>query len=192
MPSSQLSLVLLCTGNAARSVMAGAMLRQIRPDISVVTAGTHVIEGQPMSRRTRDAMEELGVFSPRHRSHQLDAADVENTDVVIGMAREHVLYVRRNHPPASGRTATIRRLCRDLPPPPPSLLSARIASLRLEEVQLEPWEDVLDPAGGDAEAFRACAREMRVLVDVLAPRLTGPGRKSGPAPGDLAREGSGS
>ena len=44
----------LCTGNAARSVMAGVMLG--RPAaLRVVTAGTHVVENQPTSRRTRDA-----------------------------------------------------------------------------------------------------------------------------------------
>jgi hypothetical protein len=29
--------------------------------------------------------------------------------------------------------------------------------IRLHEVQLEPWEDVVDPAGGDVDVFIDCA-----------------------------------
>ena len=55
---------MLCTGNAARSVMAGFMfdaLRDGRPGepLHVVTAGTHTIDGQPMGMRTRTALARL-------------------------------------------------------------------------------------------------------------------------------------
>ena len=50
------NLVTLCTGNAARSVMAGAILAEHVPALVVATRGTHVVEGMPMSWRTRDAI----------------------------------------------------------------------------------------------------------------------------------------
>ena len=46
-----------------------------------------------------------------------------------------------------------------------------MAALSLEAVQLEAWEDVADPAGGDLDVFVACARELLHLVSDLAPRL---------------------
>ena len=46
-----------------------------------------------------------------------------------------------------------------------------MAALRLAEVELEPWEDVDDPAGGDLPEFEACAREIHDLVAVLASAL---------------------
>ncbi|MBV8958409.1 MAG: hypothetical protein JO087_06540 [Actinobacteria bacterium] len=163
-------IVFLCTGNAARSVMAGAMLAMQLEDVRVTTAGTHVIEGHPMSWRTRDAMLECGVVPVAgHRTRQLRAHDIE-ADLIVGLACEHVAYVRRAHPEAASRTATLRRLARDLSHEP-GPLADRVASLALADVELEQWEDVEDPAGGDLDVFVACARELIHLITELAPRL---------------------
>ncbi len=161
--------VALCTGNAARSVMAGALLAA-EPDIVVATRGTHVVEGLPMSMRTRAALVALGVNDHSHRSRQLTSDDLRDADLIVAMAREHVQFVRRTAPQASARTATLKRLARDLPAGPEPL-AVRVAALHLDAVDLEPWEDVDDPAGGDEAIFHECANEIRVLLDVLAPAL---------------------
>ena len=48
-----------------------------------------------------------------------------------------------------------------------------MASLDLAAVELGDWEEVVDPGGGDAETFAACAVEVVDLVATLAPRLVG-------------------
>lgn len=150
--------------------MAGAMLEAAAPEVEVMTAGTHVIEGQPMSGRTRDALAALDLSAPAHRSHQLTEHDVAAADLVVGMAAEHVAYVRRRHPEAGGRAATLRRLCTDLPPGPAPLRD-RLAHLHLAGVDLDSSLDVEDPAGGDGEVFLACARQLSTLVETLVPLL---------------------
>ena len=75
------------------------------------------------------------------------------------------------YPSAATKTASIKRLCRDLPPGPPSL-GERIASLGLAGLPVETWEDVEDPAGGEDEIYRACAKELAGLCADLRPRLS--------------------
>src|ERR1700736_224619 len=127
----------LCTGSAARSVMAGAMLEDAGSAVQVTTAGTHVVEHQPISVRTRRALEVVGLHASVHRSRQLTDGDVRAADVVVAMASEHVSYVRRRHPEGAARTATLRFLARHLPAGPPSL-AMRVAALDL--ASLDPFE----------------------------------------------------
>ena len=88
------------------------------------------------------------------------------------MAREHVEYVRRRHPRAAARTGTLKRLARDLPGAR-GTLAERVAALQLDEVALEPWEDIDDPAGGEPEVFHQCAVEIHELLGILRPILEG-------------------
>jgi protein-tyrosine-phosphatase len=176
---TELRVVTLCTGNAARSVMAGIMLEQLSvaggPALEVRTAGTHVIEGQPMSQRVRlalhrlDSLELEGSFS--HRSHQLTDEDCAEADLIVAMEADHVAYVRRTHPGAAAKTATLQRLVGSLEPgsEPRSALSA----LELADVDLADDVDVLDPAGGQQPTYDACAAELLELCRGLLERLGG-------------------
>ncbi len=165
----------LCTGNAARSVMATIMFRARTEGYAVSGAGTHVVEGHPMSVRTRRALERHGLEDRTHRSRQLWRDHASEATVIVAMAPEHVQWVRQNQPHAAARTGTIKRLVRDLPVTPGATLADRIAALRLDEVELGPWEEVVDPAAGDQPEFDACADELDALVDGLIHALrTGP------------------
>lgn len=176
-------LLILCTGNAARSVMVGSMLDHLlgrsedngsREALRVVTAGTHTIDGQPMGLRTRAALAtiaELGeVPVGRHRSRQVTEADVDRADLVVVMEADHVRYIRRTFPQAAGRTASMRRLCADLSPAPPELAD-RVSALHLDDVDVDDSDDVIDPAGGDADLYAACAAELWELSQRLVPLL---------------------
>lgn len=171
-------LLVLCTGNAARSVMAGFMLDALwngRPDpLHVVTAGTHVIDGQPMGLRTRTALSRIAELADadfhRHRSRQVHGVDLVHAQLVVVMEADHVRFVRRRFPDAAAKTATIRRLCRDLPPGPVAL-PERVAALGLADVEVADSEDVLDPAGHEGDVYAACADELWALCRQLVTLL---------------------
>ena len=164
------SVLFLCTGNAARSVMAGVALRQRRPDLQVATAGTLAVDGMPISWRTRAALADVGLPWPKHASRQVTAADLAAHELIVGLAPEHVQWVRREHPLEAARTATLLRLVDQLAPAI-AALPQRLAALQLAAVPLEPWEEVVDPGGGEVDAFIASARRIVALVDRLAPLL---------------------
>jgi protein-tyrosine-phosphatase len=171
--------LVLCTGNAARSVMAGFMLEHLAAthgakDLHLLTAGTHTIDGQPMGRRTRTALlgvpDLAGVELRHHRSRQVLGPDLAGAELVVVMEADHVRFVRRRYPEAADRTATIRRLCADLAPAPPDL-AARLSALKLADAPLFDADDVSDPAGGDEATYVACVDELwplcQQLIDLL-------------------------
>lgn len=165
------SLLFICTGNATRSVLAGVLAAQARPSWRVRTAGTFVVEGQPVSWRTRRALESVGAEADAHRGTQMTANHLAEADLVVALACEHVAYIRRNHPEAAAKTATLRRLAATLPPGPEPL-AVRITGLALDKAELdESREDVEDPGGGEVDAYLACAQQIADLMRTTVPLI---------------------
>lgn len=167
-----MNLLFVCTGNAARSVMAATMARAMLADHSVRSAGTLSIEGRPMSQRTRVALEAYGLSDRDHRSHQLDDDDLAWADVVAVFEPSHLLYIRKHHPDAAQKTVALRRLV--------ALLAALPRRFRVEEImeagqlatiEPDPHDETVDPAGGDQQAFDDSAREINGLLIEFASEL---------------------
>ena len=167
-------ITMVCTGNAARSVMAALLLRDRLGDDSpweVASAGTLVIPDQPMSVRTRNALARHGLEDPYHRSRQVSVSDVDASSVLLLMEPSHIHWMRRRLPEALPIAASMRRAVRDLPVVAGASLADRVAALDLSGHEFEPWEEVIDPGAGEQDVFDACIDELAELIDALTPTL---------------------
>jgi len=158
----------LCTGNAARSVIARIMFEKRAPNYVAIGAGTLVLEGHPMSQRTRKALERFEISDPTHRSTQFGQKHL-GVDLIVAMEPSHIEWIRKNFPEVAERAATLPRLVRDLTEE--GSFKERIMKLDLAKVDIEPWEEVVDPASGDQEEFDKCANQIDRLINELINRL---------------------
>ena len=95
------SVLFVCTGNAARSQMAEGWLKNMKPGLMVLSAGTNP-EG--LSYRAVKAMQEVGLDISNQTSKHLDDVPWEKTDYAITLcssANEECMNM--NWPETCGR-----------------------------------------------------------------------------------------
>lgn len=91
-----------------------ARLMSDYPDIAANTrvhsAGTSAIEGNPSTSSAVQAMDLWGIDLEPHRASELTPAMLLEADVVLAMAREHLLNIGRLEPRALKRSTTFKHL----------------------------------------------------------------------------------
>jgi protein-tyrosine-phosphatase len=110
-----------------------------------------------------------------HRAHQFNDADAEWAELVLAMEGSQVRLLRGQHPTASRRIATLGYLARCLPTDARPL-GERLTSLRLDELDQGDADDVVDPAGGDDDAYEATMRDLVDRCGSFLARLLPEGR----------------
>ncbi len=109
------SVILLCTGNLCRSVMAqgllSARLSERGQPVPVASAGL-LGGGRPPPAEVVSVMAGRGIDVAAHRSRQVTAADLEAAGLILGLTREHVRHAAVLLPGAWPRTFTLRELVR--------------------------------------------------------------------------------
>ncbi|MGI8459714.1 MAG: low molecular weight protein-tyrosine-phosphatase [Propionibacteriaceae bacterium] len=124
LPDRELSVVFVCWGNICRSPIAeqvarsrladAGLLRRVRVD----SAATSTEElGEPLDPRAAAVLEKHGYDPGDHRAHQITAAELVATDLVIAMEPLHVDRLRRIAGP--GATLDQVRLLTDFDPDAP-------------------------------------------------------------------------
>ena len=186
-------ILMVCTANACRSVMAGALLaRQLaaagRPEaVSVRTAGL-LRDGDPPPAGVTSAMAALGIDVSGHRSQVVTGPGLAAADLVVTMAREQLRQLVVALPEVWPRAFTLKEILRrgaTLGPRPSAeplagwLARAHAGRDRVALLGDSPGDDVADPTGGPPEAYAATAALLARLVADLA-ALCWPARPSPP------------
>ena len=135
-----MKVMFVCTGNTCRSPMAEAILRSIKPEHEVISRGTSVFGIHPAAENANRALAEMSIDLSEHVSIQLEAEDIWENDLVITMTREQCEFLRELIPMEKQKIHSLGELAGS-------------------------GEDVTDPYGGDREVYRACAAQIKKLIE---------------------------
>ena len=133
-----MKILLVCTGNTCRSPMAGVILQQLAERdeltaaVSVSSAGIAAPIGSPASRAARDAMLRRGLALTYHEAKQISFTDLIENDLVLTMTESQKEILVAGMPEIGGKVFG---------------LAAFIGEKG----------DVVDPYGGGAQEYEACA-----------------------------------
>jgi protein-tyrosine phosphatase len=140
--------------------MAEGLLRlklpsRLQDDVVIASAGTLGIEGMPAARNSIEIVQELGGDIAQHRSQGVTAELVEDADLILAMASEHLDYLHENFPQYRENVFLLKRFAR-----------------AGNEAEDDPDDDeIFDPIGSDKETYRACARMIDDELERIMPTL---------------------
>ncbi len=100
--------LVVCTGNTCRSVMAQGLLQEqlsrsadrLKEPIEVTSAGVFAIEGMLPSRETLRLLQQEGIDLSGHRARRLTDDMIRQADLILAMDQHHVEEVLRQVPDA--------------------------------------------------------------------------------------------
>jgi len=149
--------LLVCTGNICRSPLAEALLVRTLKErgiegVSVTSAGTGAWDGAPASEGAYLVGLERGLDLSGHRARLLTRELVEQSDLILTMARHH--RARVDELGGDGRVFVL----------------GEYAGREGDEAE------VSDPFGGDLDFYRNTCVELEALVGTTAERLATEGK----------------
>ena len=143
--------LLVCTGNICRSPLAAALLTKALQDrdlndMAVSSAGTGAWDGAPASEGAYLVALERGLDLSSHRARLLTRELVEESDLILTMARHH--RARVDELGGDGRVFVLGEF------------AGRSGDA-----------EVSDPFGGDLEVYRETCAELDALITAVVERL---------------------
>jgi glycine hydroxymethyltransferase len=154
----------VCTGNTCRSPMAEGFFKEISRndrEMTCSSAGIGAASGQPPSRNSVSAMDELDINIQGHRSKPVTQELVNQSDFILVMTYSHLDNMLLMYPQASDRIFLIREFI------PPNDRSSR---------------EVSDPFGQSIEAYRISRNHIRDAIKPLYTLLKEAAKKTKIAP----------
>ncbi|MFQ5410474.1 MAG: low molecular weight protein arginine phosphatase [Anaerolineales bacterium] len=139
------TILFVCTANQCRSPAAAALFtaqaarRGDSERWEVRSAGTWAVDGSPVVQPVIEMMAARGLDLAIHRSRTLRATDLEESDVILVMTRNHREAILAEFP---GQGHKVRLL-------------SEIAGRKY---------DIPDPVGGDSASYEACLGEIERLI----------------------------
>lgn len=155
------NILLVCTGNTCRSVMAEEMLddavdrsTKLAGEIRAESAGTFAAEGSTVTQNTVQVMEEIGLSVRRHKAEQMDKEMAEWADLILTMEASHLEHIEAMFPEAEKKAHTLKGYAEGV-----------------EGFPGEDGYDIPDPYGEDLDEYRQCRDMIKGYIDRIVKRL---------------------
>ncbi|MDO4665326.1 MAG: hypothetical protein Q4A71_03825 [Actinomycetaceae bacterium] len=88
----------VCTGNICRSAFAAVLLRHLRPDLVVDSAGTHALEGHGVDESVQRQLLIRGVTDLAHSAKSLNERIVRQAEIIFCMENSHMNALQSTFP----------------------------------------------------------------------------------------------
>ncbi|PWI34795.1 phosphotyrosine protein phosphatase [Vibrio albus] len=102
------SILVLCTGNICRSPFGEALLKKLKPELKVSSAGVGVqsnkLAGLPADPLAVKVAGQYGIDIAQHRSRQVTQQDIDAVDVILVMERKQIDQLCELFPLARSKT----------------------------------------------------------------------------------------
>lgn len=148
-------ILFVCTGNTCRSPMAAAIFNSLAAqkglDYVAESAGVAAVGDRPASENAVKAMAEIGIDLSTHRTRFLPALDLNEFSLFVALNDEHYEILR-----SIGIPDNMLRLLRRAP--------------NVDDIY-DLRQGIVDPYGGDINAYRKCREEIIGAVKVLLTSL---------------------
>ncbi len=148
-------ILFVCTGNTCRSPMAAVIFNSFAAqkglDYVAESAGVAAIGDRPASDNAIKAVAEIGLDLSAHRTRFLPSLNLNDYDLFIGLNDEHVEIMR-----SMGIPDDMLRVLHRAP--------------NVDDIY-DLRQGIVDPYGGDINAYRKCRDEITGAVKLLITTL---------------------
>ena len=159
------TILFVCTGNTCRSVMAEAMakeylaqLKQEKPKVRVMSAGTGAIPGEPASEYTLAALSHMGINFDGHKARSIRPELIGEADVILVMTNRHKEHILNLAPDAKNKVYLLKAYASD-------------NEEKNEDVCDDGNAEIMDPFGLSLGHYRVCAGQLQAFVNKALDRL---------------------
>lgn len=172
-------ILVLCTANRCRSVMAEALLARSLLAVGVagaVGSAGLIREGETPPPEVVSVMGACGIDVKQHHSRVVTSDDLAATQLVLAMAREHVRHAVVMEPAVWPKAFTLKELVRRGERAGPRMYDEPLTDWlarahqtrdRAELLGDSPDDDLADPIGGPLTAYQMTAAHLDQLVGRL-------------------------